>query len=164
MAGENIPRRPTAKDAIMRVGLAAISNNVYTPPGDFDALPILGPLRDVEIDTPIDKVNQTAGGDSGQHEIFTRSGLWTVRIAAFLDEAAVNGDTRLESLNGMYVDFIIYKVTAWAICKGLGKIEFKMNLPAGQGETIVRDIMLTRWLGSALGDLVWANLETGTFT
>lgn len=160
---ENIPRRLTAHFAYMYMGIAPIVNSVYTSTTEFTTLPIYGPVRDIEIEAAVDKVDQTAGGDPGHHEIFTRWGLWTIRIAAFQDAAAVFGDSRIGTLNGQYVEFLIVNETGFNICKGLGKAEFRLTMPAAAGETIVRDLTLTRYLGSLTGNLVWADLATGAF-
>lgn len=166
----NIPRRITAHLAHMRVGLANIALSgtawLYTPPANnaaWDALPIFGPVRDLEIEDPTDRVVQTAGGDVGGHETLTRKGIWMIRGGAFLDLSAVNGDVRLATLNGQYVDVALYNESGFGICRGLGKMEIRLILPAASGETVARDFTISRYVGTSLGGLTWADLDDGAY-
>lgn len=166
MAG-NIPRRPTAIFTYMRVGLANITGTfpdlTYVPSGDFDTLPMFGPVTDGEIDAPIDVLNQTAGGDPGHMEIFTRAGVWEVRASAYLDQADVFGDTRMGSLIGQYVEFICMLNVNFNVAKGVGKLQGRMTFPARAGENVMREVRITRWLPSTTGNIVLANMKTGVF-
>ncbi len=168
MPSNNIPVRWAAKDAYMRVGIAPVSGTspvlTYTPTSDFTSLAIFGPVRNIEINAPFDELDQTAGGDYGHMSIFTRAGLWEVRADAMFDAGEVFGDYRMAELIGNYVEFLVLLGTGFSICKGVGKLNGRMTVPAAQGETVMRDMVINRWLPQVGGNILWANMKTGAFS
>lgn len=167
MPSNNIPVRWAAKDAYMRLAAAPVTGTsptlTYTPTSDFSTLAIFGPCRNIEIHAPFDEIDQTSGGDYGHMAIFTRAGMWEVRVDALFDAGEVFGDYRMGELIGTYVEFLVLLATGFNICKGVGKLNGRMGVPAQQGESIMRDITINRWLPQIGGNIIWANMKTGVF-
>ncbi len=174
----NISGRLTTEMAFARIGLAPIVGCLYTPTSDFDTLPLFGPCRNIEIDDPWVRKRLTGGGDAGEMEKHGRRDIWNVRIEAMLDACGVSGEARfgksgtyanttagigLNQLNGAYVEFCILNANGYYICKGMGKMSGRVTMNAGEGDPIMRDVTISRYLPHATGDIVWANLATGLF-
>ncbi len=175
----NIPGRLTTEFAFARVGLAPISAYTYTPTSDFDTLPLFGSCRNIEVDDPYVRKRLTGGGDGGEMEKFGRRDIWNIRIEAMIDAAGVSGDARfgksgtyatsgsgigLNALNGAVVEFVIMNANGFYICKGMGKFNGRVTLNPGEGDPIMRDVTISRYLPHSTGDIVWANLATGLFS
>src|SRR5262245_55462029 len=128
MAGENVPIRPIAKNAVLYVAIApAPVLSVYTPTAIATVAAtgnIHGACVDIGIRGPLmQEIDQTAGGDQGHMVIHGRKMPWTITIGAFMDIAnpSVFGDFRVDTLLGQYVEFVITNDVGFYICRGIGR-------------------------------------------